>query len=214
MAYSTRNPNINKQLFTLLFIPSWLSLVVCLLLSILISVGSMIIDSYKSSTFKVDFTTYASTSHFTFHISNSKFFSNPIISNLPLIAFWTVVGFIVYLFAINVFRAIGSTAELKDELNYVNANQHDLLWSAAEQLIVHVLVLVVGIVYLLIFVHEILPYAINLALVGSGEAGILLRAIYVILSIFILAVAMHVIVVLVRLFLLRPRIFSKAVYVD
>ncbi len=215
MKYTSRNPSINKRLFVAVFTPSWLSAVVCILVGLFVSVGVVFVSGYRSSALRLDVITYKTPQGATaYHAASSGLLANPFIGNLPLIAFWTIVGFAVYLFAINIFRAISSTAELKDEMDYVNVNRHDLLWSAIEQLLVHLGVLIIWVAYILFFLHQILPYCINLALVGTTQITSPLGGGYALLATVVLALAMHLHAIFLRLLLLRPRVFSRAVYID
>lgn len=214
MKYTSKNPSINKRLFLAVFTPSWLSATICILTGLAVSLWVVASTGFKSSTLRLDIITYKSAQGTTYHAADTGILANPFVSNLPLIAFWTIVGFIVYLFAINVFRAISSTAELKDELDYVNVDRHDLLVSALEALAVHLAVLLLWAGYLLLFMQHIVPYVINLALVGAAQLQNPMVAGYAVFAAVVLALALHINVIFARLLFLRPRLFSKAVYVD
>lgn len=196
-----------------MFTPSWLSAFLCVVLALATTILVAVATTYKSSSLRIDLINYHSSTG-VYQAANSKLFTNTFIANLPLIAFWTIVGFVVYLFTINIIRAISSTAELKDELEYVNVDRHSLIWSAVEQLLVHLLVLVVWVGYIVLFVQKILPYCMNLANIGATQISSVSGIFYLIASFAILTIALHVQVVMLRLLLLRPRVFSSAVYVD
>lgn len=214
MKYTSKNPSINKRLFLAVFTPSWLSAASCILIGLAVSMWVVASTGFKSSGLRLDIITYKTAHGTTYHAADTGILANPFVSNLPLIAFWTIVGFIVYLFAINVFRAIGSTAELKDELDYVNVNRHDLLFSAFEALLVHLVVLLFWAAYLLFFFSHIVPYVINLALVGAAQLQNPLVGGYALFAAVVMALAIHINVIFARLLFLRPRLFSKAVYID
>lgn len=214
MKYTSKNPSINKRLFVAVFTPSWLSALVCVFTGVAVSLWVVASTSLKSSSLRLDIITYKSVQDITFKAADSGILANPFISNLPLIAFWTIVGFVVYLFAINVFRAIGNTAELKNELDYVNVNRHDLMFSAFEALLVHLVVLVLWAGYIAFFVKHIIPYVFNLALVGAGQLHNPLVGGYALFAAVILALALHINVIFARLLFLRPRLFSSAGFVD
>jgi hypothetical protein len=214
MKYNTRNPNINKELFLSLFTPSWLSFIIAVVSGLTLTLSVIASVTYQSSPLRLEVIAYKSTHGTTYHVTQTGILANPFIANLPLIAFWAIVGIAVYFFTINTFRAISSTAALKEELDYVNVNRHDLVLSAVEQLAVHIVVLVLWVAYLVFFLHVIIPYCINVAIVAAGDIGALQALGYALFATIVMMVAMHIHAVFLRLLVLRPRVFSSSSYSD
>jgi hypothetical protein len=207
--------SIDGRLNVLLLTPSWLSGIIGSLLSTLFCLGIIFSLQYRASSIRVDFLKYqgGQVNHLYQDVSNSLL-ANNYLSNVPLLFFWGLVGVVVYIFAANIFGAVQGTAELTSELNYVHANRHKLLQSAIIRLCFRLLVLGVWWVYTLLFLHQVLPYIVSASIVGSSQLQRWQTTEYTVLAIVVMAVALHVHIVLLRLLLLRPRIFSSVLYID
>ena len=214
MKYVPAAANLDRKLFDYLLWPSWLSASICLLAGLVVGLGTVLFTHFQTSSFRLQLLNAQVSAPTRYQTLTSHILSNSFISNLPLLLFWTLVGLIVYLFVANIFAGIRNTADLKDELNYVNADRHELIMNALKHLLIRLLVLVVWIIYIFIFFNHIVPYCVAAALAGSGQLGGLQDGLYILISIVLMALAVHVHVILLRLLLLRPRVFSSAVYVD
>ncbi len=214
MKYVSATPNLDSRLFGLLLLPSWFSAAVAVIVGLLVGIGTVVLTHYQSSTFRLELLNTQVSQPTAYQSLTDRILSNNFISNLPLLLFWTLVGLVVYLFTSNILAAIRSTAELKSELEYVHVNRHSLLVTAAEHLLVRLVVLVIWVFFIVFFFNHVLPYCVAAALAGSGSQGSLLNVSYVLLSIVIMTAAVHLHTIFFRLLLLRPRIFSSAVYID
>jgi hypothetical protein len=195
--------------------PSWFSGIFVALISLCLCIGTIVISHYQTSSIRVDFLTYqAGQITSSYHKVSNNLSSSSFFGNLPLLIFWSLVGLIVYLFVVNLFAAIRNTADLTSELKYVNADRRSLLWVSAEHLLVRLVVLGFWVFYIKFFFHHILPYCIAVSLVGSSQSNLLLGGGYTLLAVVVMWAALHVNVVLLRLLLLRPRIFSDSLYAD
>ena len=214
MKYVSASPNLDSRLFGLLLLPSWFSAAVAIVVGLLVGIGTVLLTRYQSSTFRFELLNTHVSQPTAYQSVTGNILSNNFVSNLPLLIFWTLVGLVVYLFTSNILAAVRSTAELKNELEYVHVNRHDLLVTAAEHLLVRLVVLVAWILFIIFFFNHVVPYCVAAALAGSGQQGSLLSGGYVLLSSVIMALAVHLHTIFFRLLLLRPRAFSGAVYVD
>jgi hypothetical protein len=205
----------NGRLLVLLLTPSWLSGSIAVLSALVLSVGTLIIVRYQSSSIRLDYLSYQAShiSHVDQELGN-QVLTNSFIANLPLLVFWSLVGMVVYLFVSNIFAAIGSTAEFNEELNYVHADRRHLLHQAFEHLAIRLAVLAVWAVYLLLFFHQILPYCIAASLVGSAYFSFWQSASYLGLAMGVMMLAIHLHTILLRLLLFRPRVLSGPLYAD
>jgi hypothetical protein len=70
--------------------------------------------------------------------------------------------------------------------------------------------LITWLLYIQFSLHTLLPYVIALAYAGSGDFGWLQDAGYLLAAASILAISVHLHVVLIRLILLRVRVFGQA----
>ena len=214
MKYVPATSNIDRQLFKVLLQPSWLSASFCVLIGLAVGFGTVILTNYQSSSLRIELANTQLSAPTRYRVLTSQLEANSFISNLPLLLFWTLVGLVVYLFVANIFAGIRNTAELHSELGYVNANRHELLMGAAKHLLFRLAVLMVWIAYFIFFMNHILPYCVASALAGTNDIGSLHGDLYVLLAIATITIAIHLHIIFLRLLLLRPRVFSSALYVD
>jgi hypothetical protein len=215
MKHFANDSNLDTRLFGILLSPSLLSAFVIIVLSIGLVVFSIISSHYKGSSTRLLFLKFnADQSHSSAQAIGRTLDSNKFISNLPLLLFWCLVGFVVYMFAVNIFGAVQRAAELGDELNhFTNMNRGQIVRESLEKLCIRLVVIVVWIPYILLFFHHIVPYVIGLALAASPDLASVTGVGYVVLAPIVLSVSLHVHTVLLRLLVLRPRLFSHALYV-
>ena len=207
--------DFDRRLLTMMLLPSWLSGVIDFSITCIICVGTVLLADYQSSSIRLDYLNYqAARISAAYQDINTSLSRNAFFANLPLFAFWAIVGLVVYLFVTNMYGAIGSTAKLKTEMGYVHANRAKLIREALIHLAIRTAVLIVWILYILFFLHRILPYCLAASLIGTSHIQLLISGSYVMLGIAVMAVALHIHVVLLRLLLLRPRIISSVLYVD
>jgi multisubunit Na+/H+ antiporter MnhB subunit len=197
--------------FDLLITPSWVSLLLGIIVSLIVVLGSLGLAYYRSSalqtlinldhtqTTKVD-GSYAVTGR------NDRL--SVILSDLPLFIFWAGVGMAAYSFTSGIWGSFRSVAELGEEMNYVHVQRRELLTYALERLALRIGALIGLLVLLNYTVHRILPYSVALSYAGTTETSWLTGALYVLFGIFILLVVTHVHTILLRLIVLRPRLFG------
>ncbi len=218
MKHFANNSNLDARLFGILLSPSLLSAFISIVLSVGLVVFSIVSSHYQGSSTRLLFMKFnadqALQSHNSAQAIGRTLDSNKLISNLPLLLFWCLVGFVVYMFAINIFGVVQRVAELGDELNnFTNMNRGQIIRESLEKLGIRLVVIVVWIPYILLFFHHIVPYVIELALVASSNLASVTGVGYVVLATVVLAISLHVHTVLLRLLVLRPRLFSNALYV-
>jgi hypothetical protein len=215
MKYAPSSSDFDGQLFRILLTPSWLSGIFDVCLTLVVCLGTMGLAWYQSSSLRLDYLSYqADKISSTYQRINTNLSANSFISNLPLLLFWSFVGLVVYIFVTNIFSVIHATAELNTELHYVHVNQKTMLRTATMHLLIRFAVLAVWVLYILFFIHHILPYCIAASLIGISHESLILCIGYVLLGVSVLAVALHLHTILLRLLLLRPRVFSSVLYVD
>lgn len=128
------------------------------------------------------------------------------ITNVGFMALlWAAFGALLYFFAaacVNAFRSRG----------HVHMRNAQLLAIAFVHLLIRGLALCVLLLGLWIFIHKIILYAFGAAYVAGINADGWQGTGLILLSLLLLATGMHMLVVLLRLFLLRPRLFHSTVY--
>ena len=136
MKHFANNSNLDGRLFGILLRPSFLSAFIGIVLSIGLVAFSIISSHYKGSSTRLLFLKFnADQSHGSAQAIGRTLDSNKFISNLPLLLFWCLVGFVVYMFAVNIFGVVQRAAELGDELNhFTNLNRGQIIRESLEKL--------------------------------------------------------------------------------
>lgn len=215
MKHFADDADINLQLIGVLLTPSWLSGFVSVVTSSGLAIFSVALAHYKGSDTQLQFYNYnAQRSHEISQTIGRVLDSNQLISNLPLLVFWCLVGIVVYLFASNVASAFRQAADLRDQLtHFAHISRRSLVRSAGERFGLRLTILLLWIPYLLFFFNQLVPYLIALALSASFELTTVGGIGYLLFAILIGSVGLHLHVVLLRLLILRPRLSSSDIYV-
>ena len=143
----------------------------------------------------------------TYHQITDNLARNTVISNIPLFIFWAAVGLIVYFFAINIVKAFGSGVLLEEELSYVNSQRSKLIKFGIMVACIRAAILVGWLLYIQVFMRLLLPYALAVAhAVRMNDAFI--GTVQVCIAVLLLFVSIHLHLVLLRLFLLKTRVFA------
>ena len=215
MKNNPTNLNLDTRLFGILIMPSWLSGIIDVIIGLVVVIGTIFLSRYQGSSVRVDYLNYLSGNQSQLYKDvNTGILSNQFVSNLPLILFWGLIGIIVYLFATNIFAAVRNTAQLRSELEYANVDRHSLLVQAGQHLVIRIVVLVAWILYIRFFFYHVLPYCIAATLAGLSQVTTPLGIGYIVLAFVVMIVALHIHTIMLRLLLLKPRLFTKALYVD
>lgn len=183
----------------------------CVLGSFGVVVGTILMVLYRHSNFRYLQHLEAGQPHAlarSYSAVNSGVTSTGLVSNLPLFVFWGGIGLVTYWCAMSILRAFKQVAELEQEMNYVNANRQELIHEAFTHVGVRVMVMLVWFLYLQATIHIVVPYAIAVAYAASGAHNLFYGAGYVLWGMGVLAVALHLHTILLRLVFLRPRLFG------
>jgi hypothetical protein len=215
MRHSLNGSNLDKKLFGVLLTPSWLSGVIVVTAGLVTAAGTILSAHYQDSSLRLDYLTYqAGQSAGNYQAVSSGLQANQYIADLPLFILWGLVGIVAYFFTMNLIAAARGAVGLKQELGYAHVNRFQLIWTAAQHLLVRLVVLALWVPYILVFFHRLVPYCVASALAGSAQLATPLGVAYVALAAVVMTVALHLHTVLLRLLFLRPRLFSQALYVD
>ncbi len=212
----------DKLVLNYLLLPSWLSgllvgLASVLIVAVAVSSSVRYYGNSLGGTLQQLFNLYhaghpPTSVSTTYQTLGNNFSASTLVSDIPLFIFWAGVGLVVYSFAANIFNALQNVADLKAELTYVNADRHELLLAAFEHLAIRLAVLVLWVPFLLLTGHVLLPYTIAVAHAGTGTISSWLAAGYIIWAVFLLALCLHIHTVLLRVLLLKPRVFWQSTY--
>lgn len=209
------NSSLDAKLFDILLSPSSLSGFLAGIAAIGFVAFVIISANYRGSNTELQVFQYqASQSTIPAQTIGHALDSNNIVSNLPLLLFWALVGFVVYLFAINIVSSVKGAAELKNEIeNYTNLNRRQIVLEVLQKLLIRLIVLLVWVPYINLFFHQLVPYVATLGVVASLHLLSVTGVSCTLLALIVLFVGLHVHAILLRLLVLKPRVFG-ATYTD
>lgn len=203
--------SIDLKLFGQTLLPSTSSAIFSVIAGVILSLGVIFLTRYKSSSISKGYLAYQSGHHLTLGFLNKSIFATGILGNSLIFAFWLVAGILVYVLAVDIIKGLKSTIETEQELTYVHLNRSAFLKYTLTRLFIRLITIIVWAVYIYEFIHKILPFAIYLSIVASGSGSITHMPVYVISGIAIVALAVHIHLILLRLVLLRPRVFNNQI---
>lgn len=123
---------------------------------------------------------------------------NDFTSNLPLFLLYAAAGAIIYCLAVYVYGFFEKSAELRAEMEYVNARPQEMVRSAFWHLVRNVLIIGVWLGYGILFFKQIVPFVLSTAY--SAYTGNLTATIWgVVYTTLLLASTLYIHVVLYRL---------------
>jgi hypothetical protein len=207
---SERNTNIRA--FLLLSTPSLLSGCIAVFVGIVVFVGPIILTQFggrlQQSLLGVrsyDKSTLGSSSG----IISTHFLANGFVGNAIFFLLWGFVGLVVYFIAESVVRELLGAHDLVKEFNYVHIDRGSLGRSVAERSLVRIGTVVAWGFLLRTLCYTLIPYAIAAAHISALKvysASDWARSIGLAVS---CVLAVHILAVLLRLMLLRPRLFTN-----
>jgi len=203
--------NTLKQIWQVLT-PSWLSGLAAATVSLAAVAGTIVITNYEVSGLKQELfeakNTGATVQGFDYQAITSHLAQNQVISNLPLFLFWAALGVVVYLLATSLWGWLANAEELREEMDYVNAPRQWILRTILIHLAVRLMVVLLWVLYLQVFLKVFVPYVLAAAHVAATNLSSLGGAGYGLLALATGVLALHIHIVLLRLLLLKVRIFG------
>jgi multisubunit Na+/H+ antiporter MnhB subunit len=197
--------------FDMLITPSWMSLLLGIVVSLIVVLGSLGLAYYRSSTLQTLINldqTQSTKVDGSYRVTSENDRLSVILSDLPLFIFWAGVGMAAYSFTTGIWGSFQSVAELGEEMNYVHVKRRELLTYAFERLALRIGALI-GLLALLNYtVHRILPYSVALSYAGTTENNWLTGVLFVLFGMLVLLVVSHAHTILLRLIVLKPRLFG------
>lgn len=199
----------NRQL-GMLVQPSLLSGVVAILMAGTISLGTAALLIYRGSYWQYLAQLQrdkASSVGDSYQTLTQGVAGGGIVADLPLLVFWGVLGAIVYSFLSSLLRSVQGTATFRKQLSYVNSNRQLLIGSVLRQLLVRLVSLLLLLVLIRFTTDTILPYSIALVYAALGLDSVAPAIGYILGSIGLGVITLHLYTVLARLLVGRTRLF-------
>lgn len=202
-----------KQLGTLLA-PSILSAMfitgtmIALSLSILIKYGTDTRSFYSLLLGEDSSPTLLGNTRAVFSAFYETVFSNPTLNKIMFFVFWMLIGLLVYLLLMGLGRGFGQADETLHKLKDANTNRLRVIEWLGIRLGVRLAAIAVTVVYSIFFVKLLLPFALLTLQIAAGSLPALSAFGYGAWGLLLLGLSLHVYVILLRLVLLRLRVFD------
>lgn len=143
---------------------------------------------------------------FTFELSASKMLA---VSSTFL--FWSAVGLVAYSLCEFLIIFVQDSIRVREELGYVNAGRRHLMRNLGGRMLARFFVGLWTVLLGAFFVQIIWPYCVASIHIASFGEQSLASSSFLLLAIGLLALSLHAITILMRMFFLRPRLFSGIV---
>jgi len=210
---ATTNTSVGKRNTVLAFEPSWLSAVLCVFVSLAVIAGGIALDQYRNSPLHQQFLvwrTSAATSSYATTL-NAEFTSDrvqSVTSVASTFAFWFFVGFLTYSIVYGIYEAVHTAREFGGQLGFVHLSRGRYIWDTVLKISTRLSALVLWFAYILLFVRGIVPLTLAAIHVAATNPISLSGLEFSLGAFTALAVSLHIHVVLIRLVLLRTRVFT------
>ena len=196
--------------FIILLTPSWASSLGCLSVAAIIMTVNYLKSNSGDSAIKNGISDFQSVFSPAYQHLTDGLAQNSLVSNIPLLLFWSVVGAFVYGRATRLVAAFSNMAQLQQSLFYTNVKRNNVLAILAVNFVIRLAALFSWLAYCALFLKTLLPYAVDVSRQVSG--GLLLKSTLSLLgATVLLTIALQIHVIFIRLILLRVRIFSNTI---
>ncbi|HUA13070.1 MAG TPA: hypothetical protein VL989_01045 [Candidatus Sulfotelmatobacter sp.] len=210
--------HVNKRRYIAVLTPSWLSGLVCIILGLGVTLGVVIAFDFNASGLQHQLIGFEHTPSSQPALTlPGQTAPMPAASSLqntwPLIAFWAVVGLIVYFIAEAIVKAVLEAREFSSELSYVHARRDLLIKTAWQNVALRLAIGFVWLVFIDLSLKRIIPLAISSA--HKAAIGGFVSSLWHGFACFVLiALCLHINIVFLRLMLRRTRVISSVDYSD
>ena len=202
----------DKQLFTLLISPSWLSGMIAVMAGLVFSVGVIMVFSLNTSAFQRQLVVWQQdqpqrelTQPGTYVGSSEH---PQLKDSWPLLAVWAGVGLVVYMITAALIHSLSDAAAIRQSMGYVHANPKKTLEVTAGHIILRLIAAVALVFMVKIFIDQVIPYSITAAHASASDLLSLTAALYAFLAFAIVVISLHLQTIFLRLSLGRVRVFS------
>jgi hypothetical protein len=209
--FSNQTTKEQRQLWTIL-LPSLTSVIISVIVILIVVGGTIFITLYKSSqapgfVAALNQTSSNNSLTRTYHASTSFLDGNPTFSNAPLTIFWAMVGVGVYAVVIGLGSIIKNIGETERQTQYKHVNRDAFVRLTLTRLLVRLLGAAAAWFVLSGLTRYIFPYSLAASHVAS-QGNWTQHIMYALAASFAIFIGLHVLVVVIRLILLRVRLFA------
>lgn len=203
----------DKQLIGQILSPSWLSGLIAVVAGLTICIGVGVVFHYNDTAVQKQIIAWQQSKPqraLTTPEQTLQENDKPTLKgSWPLILLWSVIGLLVYSIAAYIVHSIQSAKQLRDTLDYTNVNKETVIKSTVEHLLIRFMALILFVAGCSLFVNRVIPYSITAARVTAIDLFSISGILAAVLSFASVAVSLHILTILLRLTVARPRVFSN-----
>lgn len=144
----------------------------------------------------------------TISVFSNTVLGNPILNKVLYFVFWMLVGLLVYVVMSIVIRGASAAAEEVQESTYKNSIGSERLKELGLRTAVRAIAALAWVMYWIIFVQIITPFAVLCAKIGTGQFPDFTGWLYGVLGLTVLTLSIHLHLSFIRLIALRVRLLG------
>jgi hypothetical protein len=202
----------DKNHMQALFLPSWVSGLIAVVVGLSLTIGVIFVFSLNNSDIQQQLIAWQQSQPekpLTTPDQIVEASDKPTLQgSWPLIVVWSFVGLITYMVAAGIMHSVSETLALRKSLNYVHVKRKSVLEIAAGRLALRGIATLVLAGLISLFLTQAVPYGISASHASAADIVSIEGALYALLSFTVVTLSMHVMVIFMRLTLGKVRIFS------
>jgi hypothetical protein len=203
----------SPKLLSVFLLPSWLSGLISALAGVLIIGGTVLLThiggTLQQGLLGLNLAYQQSSGAQT--VSNTLA-QNTSLNNVLLFVLWGTVGLVVYSIVQNVVHEFSSADKLVHELHYVHADRHKILRAVILRAVIRLAALVAWWLLVRFMAYKLVPYDIAAARLSALHLANATDWVRCILGGAACMLGVHGLTILLRLLLLRPRVFGGEIF--
>jgi hypothetical protein len=209
--YSTTD----KRLFKVLLLPSGISTLICVLLAVAVGVVVFTSTHFSGSTLEQQVGVWRAINtenDYSYYGGSAALTLDSAFNQVATFIMYALFGIVLYFFAVGLITAFRGAEEFEHELKYANVSSKQLKLAAFVHLGIRVVVVVIWFFYLKFFFGTVLFACLSWLYMAADAIATVNGIGHALLAVCVLSLSLHVHVVLLRLLVLRPRLFQSESY--
>lgn len=142
-------------------------------------------------------------------VVNQTVLGNPLLNKILFFGFWMMIGLFVYAAISVLSQSITDTEDDVEQMKYMNARKTKLQHDIYLRLAIRAGGVLAACIYGWIFISIIFPYCVLASRVGLDKLFHISGILYIVISYIVILLALHIVVIIARLIVLRPRVFGE-----
>jgi hypothetical protein len=208
----------DRQLFRLLISPSWISGLFCVVASMAATTTLLIQEQYEGGELQKQFAAWQQAGEgisFFEAVSNVRYGSiGEILGTVQLFIFWYLVGLLLYIIFSAIYHVVQSAQEVRRDLGYVNANKRHIVVEVALRLLRQCVALLTWTLLTIATLKLVVPYAFSAVQMAHERMPSIPAFMALLATVAGLALCLHLHIILMRLFVGRPRVWNSEEYIE